>query len=154
MSRFGEVVDRLKEALRVERQLIELYKKRGDRERDSHAARTMHGIAERHASHSERVNHLVDRLERAKGEGIFGELFESLGEALSGALSMIPVMVVESETDATYDTLGRMEGRLVGYYETLAPTLDDEGRHLIESLIEGCRHHMEKLTELDPLSGR
>ncbi|MBC8144982.1 MAG: hypothetical protein H7X80_05305, partial [bacterium] len=60
-SRFGQVVDKLKEALRLERQLIELYKNAGDRSKDQHVARTLHGIAERHASQSERLHHLVER---------------------------------------------------------------------------------------------
>ena len=152
MSRFGEVVDRLREALRLERQLVDLYKRAGDRSADSHAARTLHGIAERHSSHSERLGHLVERLEREGGEGVFAELMQSLGHAISGMLSTIPVMIVESETDATFDTLGRYEGTLLGYYESLSPLLDEDGRHLLGSLIEGCTHHMEKLVELDPLA--
>jgi rubrerythrin len=152
MSRFGEVVDRLREALRLERQLMDLYKNAGDRARDNHTARILHGISERHASHAERLTHLVDRLERAAGEGFFGELMESIGEAISGMLATIPVMIVESGTDATFDTLGRYEGTLVGTYESLASLLDEESAHTIAALAEDCRHHMEKLVELDPLS--
>ena len=151
-SRFGEVVDRLKEALRLERQLVELYKGAGDRTADAHASRTLYGIGERHASHAERLTHLTDRLEREGGEGMFGELMQSLGEAITGMLSMIPVMIVEAETEATYDTLGRYEGTLLGIYEPLSAVLDEDGKHLMETLIEGCRHHMEKLVEVDPLA--
>jgi rubrerythrin len=152
MSRFGEVVDRVREALRLERQLTDLYKNAGDRAGDPHIARTLHGIAERHASHAERVNQLRDRLEHAAGESMFGEMMESLGHAISGALSMIPVMIVEAETDATFDTLGRYEGTLVGYYEALERVLDEDGRAFVAGLAEHCRHHMERLVELDPLT--
>jgi hypothetical protein len=151
-SRYGEVIDHLKEALRLERQLIDLYKGAGDRSKDLHVGRTLQGIAERHASQSERLHHLIERLEREGGEGMFAEMMQSLGHAISGMLSMIPVMVVEAETDATFDTLGRYEGTLIGYYEALEPTLDDEGKRLVMSFIENCRHHMEKLVELDPFS--
>src|SRR5688572_15637677 len=96
-SRFGEVVDRVKEALRLERQLVDLYKQAGDRAKDDHLARSFHGIAERHASHAERVEHLRDRLERDAGEGMFGELMESIGEAFSSMLSAIPVGMITSE---------------------------------------------------------
>lgn len=136
----------------MERQLTDLYKNAGDRAADAHAARTLHGIAERHASHAERLNHLGDRLERAAGEGVFGELMESLGEAISGMIATIPVMIVESGTDATYDTLGRFEGTLLGYYESLESVLDEQGRQIVAALAEDCRHHMERLVELDPLS--
>lgn len=152
MSRSGEVVDRLREALQLERQLTDLYKNAGDRIADDHAARILHGISERHASHSERLTHLCDRLEREAGEGFFGELWESLGEAITGMLAAIPVMIVESGTDATYDTLGRYEGTLIGSYEAIGPLLDEEGRHTVEALAEACRHHIEKIVELDPLS--
>ena len=152
MSRFGEVVDSVKEALRLERQLTDLYKSSGDRASDPHVTRSLHGIAERHASHAERLEGLRDRLEREAGEGIFGELMESLGEAISGMLATIPVMIVESETDATYDTLGRYEGTLIGYYEGLHGVLDEAGQQLVAGLAEDCRHHMERLVELDPLA--
>ncbi|HVK40415.1 MAG TPA: hypothetical protein VNA88_17930 [Candidatus Kapabacteria bacterium] len=152
MSRFGEVVDRVRETLRLERQITDYYKNTGDRSTDEHAARILHGIAERHASHVERLDHLCDRLERAAGEGFFGELMESIGEALSGMIATIPVMIVESGTDVTYDTLGRLEGTLAGRYEALEPLLDEEGRSIVAALAENCRHHMERLVELDPLS--
>jgi hypothetical protein len=67
-------------------------------------------------------------------------------------LATIPVMIVESETDATFDTLGRYEGTLIGYYETLYGVLDDDGKHVVMALAEDCRHHMERLVELDPLT--
>lgn len=149
-SRFGQVIDRLKEAHRLERQLIELYKHAGDRSKDSRAERTLHGIAESHASQAERLHHLIERLEREGGDGWFAELMQSLGEALSGILSTIPVMIVESETDATFDTLGRYEGTLVGFYEALEGLLDEDGKRLVESFITNCQHHIQKLLELDP----
>jgi rubrerythrin len=151
MSRFGEVVDRVKEALRLERQLVDLYKYSGDRSPDSHAARTLHGISERHASHVERLDHLRDRLERDAGEGVFGELMESLGHAIAGMVATIPVMVVETETHATLDTLGRYEGTLLGHYEALAGAVNGEAQQLMLALAEDCRRHMERLVELDPL---
>lgn len=152
MSRFGEVVDRIREALRLERQMVDLYKKAGDRASDAHVARTLHGISERHVSHAERLDHLRDRLEHEAGEGMFGELMESIGEALSGMVATIPVMIVESGTDATFDTLGRYEGTLVGYYESIAGHVDGEVRQTMLSLANACRHHMDRLLELDPLA--
>ena len=152
MSSHAEVIDRLKEANRLERELAEMYKHTGDRADDEHIQRVLHGIAERHASHSERLTVLNDRLEREAGEGVFGELMESIGEALGGMISTIPVMIVGAGTDITYDTLGRYEGTLVGIYQAVEPVLDDEARQTITALADDCRNHMERLTEIDPLA--
>jgi rubrerythrin len=148
----GALVDGLNEAIKAERSLADYYHNAREHTHDPAIKRVFTTLQERHYAHSEAIEVERERVQSLEGEGMFGDLFESIGRAIADTIAGLPVMGIEETSHATFETLRRFERKLCELYQEVLSLADEAGKGFLERSIEQCRGYIAKLDELDPLS--
>lgn len=101
-----------------------------------------------HAELALQVEGRKEELEKAAGEGIFGEMFENVKEAFRSFVADLPVLFVEKETVPTPNMLAELERELAGKYGTLLEAADEKTGSILSRAIEASHRHIQLLQGL------
>ncbi len=144
--------ERLEQAEKMERRLIEYYKRAVQEARTPEIRRVMDSVMAHHTTHRERLHALHETLQREEKKSTIVEALESIGEAISGVLAGLPVELIEEETDPSIPLMIDMEEGMTAFYNELAAVEDDRIKTMALSAAADGRLHVNRLKELDTLA--
>lgn len=146
------LINGLSRAIDLEKILMDYYKEAHLKGRTPEIAREMQRLEDSHFVLVGRLKSQKERLERANGEGMFGNALQSLGHAIVDTVAGLPVSAIHGETNPTYEMLIRHEEQLRAHYEGLMSNADPETASLLETGIETASINIQHLESLRQFS--
>lgn len=128
MNRNYSARDAIEGILRLEREIIELYRRVAEHELRSQVGARLQVIEARHLAAATRSERLLENVRHNSGGGIVSDLAAQISSALVGLIAGVPVEFIEETHTPTIATLRRFEERLHDCYIRLAGELDTETR--------------------------
>lgn len=106
---------------------------------------TYKSIGAVHASFALQIEGRKEELEKEAGEGIFGEMFENVKEAVRAFVADLPVLFLEKETEPTPTMLIGLERDLATKYSELVGAADEKTADILNRAIEAGQRHIQEL---------
>jgi len=142
------IIDGLVRAIELEKTVVAYYKEAHTKGRTGEIARIMQRLEDSHFIILGRLKSRKEELEHQQGEGLLGNMLQSIGQAIVDTVAGLPVGAIHAETDPTISMLVRSEQELRAHYEHLLPLADPDTLSLIEAGIRNVDASLQHLQEL------
>lgn len=116
--------DAIDGVVRLEREIVELYRRVAEHEKRARVGARLQILEARHLSAASRSERILEEMRRQEGGGIFGDLASQISNALVGLIAGVPIEFIEETHTPTLSTLKRFERRLHECYVALAEEVD------------------------------
>lgn len=151
MSANSIACEALREIVRLERDVVELYRRVAEHELRSDIGARFALLEARHLSAASRTERLLEDVRHREGGGLVADLVAQVAGAFEQMVSSVPVEVIHESHRSTIASLQRLESHLLRGYQTLAASLEDELRPSAE---RGLHETEVNIRELELIAAR
>ena len=135
--------------VRIERDLVEFYRRVAEHEKHADVGARLSLLEARHLSAASRSERLLDEIRHHDGGGFVSEVAAKLGDALVQLIAGVPVEIIQETHEPSISTLKRFEKRLHECYVKLSEVIAEPFRSEALRGVNETDVNLEELQKLD-----
>lgn len=135
--------------VRIERELVELYRRTAEHESRSAVGARLSLLEARHLSAASRSERLVEDIRHMEGGGFVSDIGAQVADALVQLITSVPIEFIGEGQIPSIATLRRFEERLRDCYRELAEIIAEPLKGVAEHGLLDSEHNLHELAQLE-----